>query len=66
MKAGHNEPDDIRMYDNDPRSPYYVEPDIECKGCDELGDPEKAFESETTGELFCSEECCEAYEKEAE
>lgn len=31
-----NYPDDIRRYDNDPRSPFYVEPDY----CDECGDDE--------------------------
>jgi len=25
-----NYPDDIRMYDHDPRSPFYVEPGCKC------------------------------------
>ena len=36
-----NYPDDIRQYDNDPRSPFYVEPE----DCEELED-----ESENWGE----------------
>ena len=28
-----NYPDDIRRYDNDPRSPFYEEPDC-CEECD--------------------------------
>jgi hypothetical protein len=27
MPRNDNYPDDIRMYDNDPRSPFYVDPD---------------------------------------
>jgi hypothetical protein len=30
----NNYPDDIRMYDNDPRSPFYVEPPT-CEECEE-------------------------------
>jgi len=29
-----NYPDDIRNYDNDPRSPFYIEPPI-CDECEE-------------------------------
>lgn len=33
-KAGYNEPDDIRQYDNHPQSPYYDEPDyFLCEIC---------------------------------
>jgi hypothetical protein len=28
-----NYPDDIRRFDNDPRSPFYVEPIINCREC---------------------------------
>lgn len=35
-----NYPDDIRMYDKDPRSPFYDGPEEEdfCERCDELLD----------------------------
>ena len=32
-----NYPDDIRMYDDDPRSPFYEEPEP-CKVCGEIPD----------------------------
>lgn len=31
-----NYPDDIRMYDHDPRSPFYKEPDWECPACGQM------------------------------
>lgn len=34
-----NYPDDIRMYDKDPRSPFYEEPpEVECPICDSVMD----------------------------
>jgi len=33
MSDHSNYPDDIRMYDNDPRSPFYSEPDA-CEYCE--------------------------------
>jgi len=40
-----NYPDDIRSYDNDPRSPFYVEPPT----CDEC-------EKEMTADIDCDED----------
>ena len=33
-----NFPDDIRMYDDDPRSPFYVEPTYPCNSCGEYNE----------------------------
>ena len=62
-KAGFNEPDDIRQYDHDPRSPYYVAPLIECVTCYQYYDGEEAWES-TDGKFHCSEDCLINHEKE--
>ena len=35
-----NYPDDIRMYDHDPRSPFYEEPMIECQLCENFYESE--------------------------
>ena len=62
-KAGFNEPDDIRQYDNDPRSPYYVPPPVQCVACNEHYDGDEAWES-TDGTFHCSEDCMINHEKE--
>ena len=62
MKHRHpNEPDDIRQYDNDPRSPYYQEPKVECAKCHQWSDQDIAIESPFEDCFFCSEECIKAY-----
>lgn len=51
-----NYPDDIRMYDSDPRSPFYVS-NPDCPYCgEELG-------GERKGEYWCS---CEEWQKNEE
>lgn len=46
-----NYPDDIRNYDNDPRSPYYCE--SECSYC-----KEPLQYNESTGRVVCTTEDC--------
>ena len=59
-----NYPDDIRQYDHDPRSPFYVAPNVECKQCDGWFSPEDSHDCKYTTEPLCSHECVEAYETE--
>jgi len=50
-----NYPDDIRKYDSDPRSPFYVEPIIYCVICgDEIPEGE-GDESDTWGGWTCND-----------
>jgi hypothetical protein len=49
-----NYPDDIRKYDSDPRSPFYVEPIIRCKVCDSVVEEGEGAEDNTWGWL-CDE-----------
>jgi hypothetical protein len=45
-----NYPDDIHNYDNDPRSPFFVDPNYVCDGCNQ------AFEECDMGnERYCWE-----------
>jgi len=37
MRLPDNYPDDIRQYDNDPRSPFYVGDEECCEECYDLG-----------------------------
>ena len=47
-----NYPDDIRSWDHDPRSPFYVEPPRYCTDCGNLIDEEDE-------ECSCEESECE-------
>lgn len=63
MSDHSNYPDDIRMYDNDPRSPFYSEADA-CECCDtEL---EVETDCDDHGNTFSNESCpnseCEKFE----
>ncbi len=59
-----NYPDDIRRYDNDPRSPFYVEPSDYCKNCSEKHDVCEMQEDPHSGEgHFCSDKCYLDYYK---
>ena len=50
-----NYPDDIRAYDNDPRSPFYIPPILHCEACEEpIADGE---EHELRYLQFCGNEC---------
>ena len=61
-----NYPDDIRSFDKDPRSPFYVEPSIACKNCNkhyeecESYDPSDDYDLNLGG-FFCCKECYEDY-----
>jgi len=51
MSGMDNYPDDILSFNNDPRSPFYVEPPVRCLKCSEQ------FETEA-GSLIC-DDCLE-------
>lgn len=61
MSRYDNYPDDIRQYDHDPRSPFYVPPAVKCVECHCWFDSEDSYESKHTSEPLCSHECVEAY-----
>jgi hypothetical protein len=52
-----NYPDDIRRYDNDPRSPFYVEPSAYCEECAEKFDVCEMQENPHGEGFFCSDKC---------
>ena len=67
-----NYPDDIRQYDNDPRSPFYVEPPVECSTCtnhfegDTAYEPSEDYKTEfhlkqVKHKNFCSKDCHDEY-----
>ncbi len=63
-KAGFNEPDNIRDFDNDPRSPYYVEPPAKCFQCGENFDVDEGVTSDKAAStVMCSSECVEKFEE---
>ena len=51
-----NYPDDIRKYDNDPRSPFYVETYTHCEQCEKKLDEEEGV-VEYEDSCFCSHDC---------
>ena len=60
-----NYPDDIRNYDNDPRSPFYVQPLVKCKECGTEHDMDYMEEGRfNCDHLFCDDECKDKYELE--
>jgi hypothetical protein len=62
--AGHNEPDNIRDFDNHPGSPYYEEPALVCQVCKRTFEPGYGEESESYPLLnFCSKDCSKDYEE---
>ena len=64
-KAGHNEPDNMRSFDRDPRSPYFVEAPIDCHECHHSFDSDDGFHCEIEGVEspdFCSLECAAKFE----
>ena len=58
-----NYPDDIRRYDNDPRSPFYIEPETICKKCAEKIYVCDAIENPHGEGHFCSNKCYLDYYK---
>lgn len=46
-------PDDVRQYDSDPRSPFYVEPPVECFRCGKGMNEEEAVDLEEG--YFCQD-----------
>jgi len=58
-----NYPDDIRKYDNDPRSPFYVEPEAYCENCSEKFEVRGMKENPHGEGFFCSDECYLEYFK---
>lgn len=55
MNSCDNYPDDIRSYDNDPRSPFYVEPMVECNECNQWCELEEMDENEEGTCFMCVE-----------
>jgi hypothetical protein len=64
MPRFDNYPDDIRQYDNDPRSPFYVQPPVDCAYCHASCDLDDMTETKFGDELFCGDECKESFELE--
>ena len=61
MNGRHdNYPDDIHMYDHDPRSPFYVAPPAECECCFEQFDAD-----DLDDDGYC-DECVKHRREEAE
>lgn len=60
MSTYSNYSDDIRMYDNDPRSPFYKEPP-ECEECGALMEREEPDE-DGGGFMYCTNSECETNE----
>ena len=66
MPRTDNYPDNIRQFDNDPRSPFFNDPDYElCSKCDKefnFGELDEHFDDD---KLICSS-CLEELESENE
>ena len=60
-----NYPDDIRQYDNDYRSPFFVQPPIACGCCHQMCDLDNMEESKLTDKLFCDDDCKDEFELES-
>jgi hypothetical protein len=57
-----NYPDNIRDFDHDPRSPFYVEQHTHCDKCEKkLAEDDDFISHEDHG--FCSSECCDDFIK---
>lgn len=53
-----NYPDDIRNYDSDPRSPFYIEPPKQCKNCGDNIKENKGFNpQDNEAKVYCSKIC---------
>jgi hypothetical protein len=60
MRTHSNYSDDIRMYDSDPRSPFYSEPDC-CEICDSIIEGDIDPDGVT---WYCSNQDCPSHEEE--
>ena len=63
MPRFDNYPDDIRCYDNDPRSPFFVQPPISCGECHQMCDLDDMVETKFNDEVFCDDDCKNQYEQ---
>lgn len=55
-----NYPDDIHNFDNDPRSPFYIEPPEQCDNCKEVIKENEGFNPEDNEDkVYCSKICLE-------